>query len=191
MSMPLHNDQYTYADYLKWPEGARVELIDGHLYAMSPAPSRMHQEILGNLFVEFSNYLKGKPCQVYIAPFDVRLTKQGEDLSSTKTVVQPDLSIICDESKLDDKGCVGAPDLIVEVVSPHSFTHDQIRKHALYERAGVREYWIVYPAERFIAVYQRIEDGKFDEPQTYGVDDELQPGLFADFTLYMDTIFIR
>lgn len=104
MSMPLHNDQYTYADYLKWPEGARVELIDGHLYSMSPAPSRMQQDILLRIAAKFLDYLEGKPCRVYIAPFDVRLPKQGEDLSSTKTVVQPDLSIICDEGKLDDKG---------------------------------------------------------------------------------------
>lgn len=145
---------YTYADYLRWPEGARFELIEGVAYAMAPAPLRLHQKVLLQLARQVADALEATPCEVYIAPFDVRLPKSDEADEWVTTVVQPDLSVICDASKLDERGCRGAPDWIVEVVSPSSASMDQVRKRAIYERAGVREYWLVQPLERTLTVYR-------------------------------------
>ena len=113
-------DKYTYGDYLTWPEGERYEIIQGILYNMTPAPGRNHQKLVGNLFYYIKDYLKDKPCEVYVAPFDVRLPFGKENENNTSTVVQPDISVICDKKKLDDKGCIGAPDLVIEIISPFS-----------------------------------------------------------------------
>ena len=138
--------RYTYADYCSWPEGERWELIDGVAYAMAPAPSQTHQTVFGVIFTQLHNYLKGKPCKVFSAPFDVRLNVNSAD----DTVVQPDILVVCDESKLDGKGVVGAPNLVIEILSPSSMRHDFITKKMLYQRAGVREYWIVDPESKTV-----------------------------------------
>lgn len=150
---------HTYAEYLTWPEDARYELIDGTAYLMAPAPARVHQEIVGEIYYQLRAALEGKPCRVYIAPFDVRLPRAGEADERVDTVVQPDLLVVCDPSKLDERGMRGAPDWVVEVLSPATAVHDQTVKLAAYERAGVREVWLVHPTDAAVAVYQLGDRG--------------------------------
>ena len=138
-----NNRKQSYADYQTWPDDERYEIIDGIVYAMN-APLRVHQEILLEMARQFANYLKGKPCKVYIAPFDVRFTDRAKNEDEIFDVVQPDLSVICDHDKLDDKGCLGSPDLVVEILSPSSASYDNIKKRALYEKYGVKEFWLVH-----------------------------------------------
>ena len=149
--------RYTYADYRAWDDDDRWELIDGIAYAMSPAPTWMHQEISGNLFGQLYVFLDGKPCKVFHAPFDVRLNADTHD----DTVVQPDLVVICDHSKLRGTGCVGAPDMVIEILSPSTASRDMLLKYNKYLRAGVREYWIVDPETRMVRVCT-LKDGKYD-----------------------------
>lgn len=180
--------EYTYGDYEQWSEDERYELIDGKVFAMS-APWRLHQEILGALFTEFSIFLRGKNCKVYIAPFDIRLPKGNEPDKDIKTVVQPDLSVICDRKKLDDKGCRGAPDLIIEVISPSSIKLDISKKKSLYERVGVREYWIVYPAEKIVVVYKLDDQGIYSILETYKKNEEIIVEVLEPFSIQLETIF--
>jgi len=137
--------RFTYADYCTWPEEERWELIDGEAYAMAPAPARVHQDVVVAIAARIYGALGGTACRVYIAPFDVRLPDRDEADEVVTTVVQLDIAVICDPAKLDDKGCRGAPDWIIEVLSPATAAKDQIQKRALYERHGVREYWLVHP----------------------------------------------
>ena len=141
--------RYTYADYLTWDGDARYELIDGAPYMMSPAPNRRHQDVSREILKQLALFLTGKPCKVYAAPFDVRLNAAEED----DTVVQPDLSVVCDKSKLDDRGCVGAPDLVIEILSPSTLARDRVVKLNKYLQAGVREYWIVDPDGKTVSVH--------------------------------------
>lgn len=146
---------YTYADYLTWRFNERVELIKGWIQKMpaspsgrSPAPRRLHQEVEGNLHGLFWNFLNNKNCKVYESPFDVRLDKNiGAKDNETTTVIQPDISVICDLEKLDDRGCVGAPDLIIEILSPSTIKKDYTVKYDLYEENGIKEYWQVNPCK--------------------------------------------
>jgi Uma2 family endonuclease len=165
MSLPLRDRQlYTYGEYCSWPEDQRYELIDGVAYAMAPAPSRQHQRLVFELAREVANVLEGSGCEVNVAPFDVRLPGADEADEDIGTVVQPDISVVCDPSKLDDKGCRGAPDWIIEVLSSGSAGHDQVRKLALYERHGVKEYWLVHPVDRVVTIY-RLEGAAYGRPQ--------------------------
>jgi Uma2 family endonuclease len=150
--MPLAKEQprFTYADYLAGDEDERYEIIDGEAYMLA-APSRIHQEISGNLYYALRSFLEGKPCKVYAAPFSVRLFP-AED-GSDDTVVEPDITVVCDPAKLDDRGCKGAPDMAIEIVSPSTSRYDRILKFNKYREAGVREYWIVDPEERAIFAY--------------------------------------
>lgn len=164
MGLPRRDIEYhTYADYCSWPDDVRYELIDGVAYAVGPAPVRRHQGILGEIFRQVANILEGSPCRPYIAPFDVRLPKAEEADNDVDTVVQPDLVVICDRAKLDDKGCRGAPDWVVEVLSPSTAGHDQILKRALYQRVGVREYWLVHPVDRIVTIYT-LNSGSYGVP---------------------------
>ncbi len=144
---------FTYGDYRLWSEDERWELIDGEAFAMSPAPTRTHQTILGEIFRQVANFLEGKPCQVFIAPFDVRLPESNETDDEVETVVQPDLVVVCDASKLDEKGCRGAPDWVVEVLSPSTASKDHVRKKLLYQHHGIREYWLVHPTDHILTRY--------------------------------------
>ncbi len=149
------NKSYTYADYLLWKFKERVELFRGKIFKMSPAPARIHQDILRNMTLTFAPYFRTNACRLYFAPFDVRLpSKNGE----IKTVVQPDLCVVCDLSKLDDKGCLGAPDLIVEILSPGNTKREMDLKYSIYEEAGVLEYWLVHPTDKNIQVFV-LENG--------------------------------
>ena len=154
---------YTYADYCTWDDGERWELIDGvpykmfsDLVMMSPSPRFRHQRVVGEMHRQLANFLKGKPCDVLVSPFDVRLDAAGKD----DTVVQPDITVICDRSKIDDKGCNGPPDLVIEVLSPATSRRDRLIKFNLYQRMGVREYWIADPETSTVAAHL-LENGKY------------------------------
>ena len=152
MALPLKKESYTFADCLTWPENERIELIDGEAVMMSP-PSTVHQKISGELFRQLANFLEGKKCEVFSAPFGVRLfEKDGDSPENVDTMVEPDISVICDRDKLDRHGCKGAPDLIVEILSPSTQRRDRLIKLELYQRAGVREYWLVSPEEQTVQV---------------------------------------
>lgn len=153
----------TYAQWLTWPEGEPVELIEGEVHAMTPAPGRRHQEVLLELARQVADALEGGPCRAYIAPFAVRLPAGDEADEAITTVVQPDLSVVCDPAQLDQRGCRGAPTLVVEILSPASAYHDLYRKRDLYEAAGVPEYWIVHPGEGFVMRYV-LHAGRYGEP---------------------------
>lgn len=167
---------YTEEDYYNTPEGCRIELIDGQFYNMA-SPNRIHQEILGTLYVTISNYInsKGGPCHVYPAPFAVKL------FDDIKNIVEPDISVICDPNKLTDKGCSGAPDWIVEIVSPSDPKHDYIVKLNLYYNAGVREYWIVDPRNNEIHVYN-LDNENFTT-KTYSFNDTVKAGIYDDLLI--------
>jgi Uma2 family endonuclease len=159
MGLPnLNHAYYTYGDYLKWPEDVRYELIDGEAYLMSPAPTVSHQDIAGEVYAQLLNALRGKPCRVLIAPVDVRLPKVGEADEADEqidTVVQPDVLIVCDQSKVSERGLRGAPDWVLEVLSPATAGRDQVQKLELYERHGVREYWLIHPRDKVLTIYKR------------------------------------
>ncbi len=164
MGLPQRDlERHTYADYLTWPDAMRYELIDGLAYAMGPAPVRRHQEVAGEVFRQIADALEGSPCRPYIAPFDVRLPRVDEVDDAVDTVVQPDISVICDKIKLDERGCRGAPDWVIEVLSPRSASHDQIVKRALYELVGVREFWLVHPVDNIVTIYL-LENGAYGKP---------------------------
>jgi Uma2 family endonuclease len=152
MALPAEKERYTFADVLTWPDDERAELIDGEVVMMAP-PTTTHQLISGEIFRQLANYLEGKKCRAIPAPFAVRLfEKDGEAPEDIDTVVEPDISIVCDTSKLDKHGCKGAPDMVVEILSPSTQRHDRLVKLSLYQRAGVREYWIVNPEDQTVQV---------------------------------------
>ena len=165
--MTLHQRDtlhHTYADYLTWPDGESGELINGVAYIREPpAPSRPHQEMVGALYLQVGLALEGRRCRAYVAPFDVRLPKAGERDDHIDTVVQPDVLIVCNPTKLDERGMRGAPDWIAEVLSPATANHDQAVKLPVYERAGVREVWLVHPTNRTVTIY-RLEGGRYGLP---------------------------
>lgn len=179
---------YSYADYLTWPEDERWELIDGVPFNMTPAPTPKHQEILGELFRLLANWLKGNICRAYMAPFDVRLAGSEIPDSGIDKVVQPDISVVCDPQKIDNRGCLGAPDMIVEILSPSTFKKDMGVKLALYESAGVKEYWVVYPLDETVMVFL-LQNRQYGKPSVYSVPDEIPVKLFQDLTIPLDSVF--
>jgi Uma2 family endonuclease len=181
-------ERFSYADYLRWPEDERWELIDGEAYAMVPAPTPEHQELAGELFFQIRGQLAGKACRPYLAPFDVRLGAEGAGDAETYTTVQPDLSVICDRSRIDAKGCRGAPDWIIEVISPSTAVRDQITKRDLYERHGVREYWIVHPTDRVLTIYRRAGAG-FGPPLIQAAAGIIPCGLGEGLVINWDALF--
>lgn len=189
MGLPRRDGEYhTYADYLQWPEDCRYELIDGVAYAMAPAPTRIHQGVVGEIFRQIADALEGAPCRPYVAPFDVRLARAGQTRDDAiDTVVQPDISVICDRNKLDDRGCLGAPDWIVEVVSPSTAGHDQIFKRDLYERAGVAEYWLVHPTDRLVTIYT-LEQGAYGRSAIYELIGETRCGVLPQVAITWEKV---
>lgn len=182
--------KYTYAEYLKWEFQERIELIKGFLFKMSPAPARRHQELVWNFSMQIDKYLRNKPCKAYFAPFDVRLPIKKDDSSSqTITVLQPDICIVCDLSKLDDRGCVGAPDLVIEILSPGNSDKEMKLKYDVYEESGVREYWIVQPEYQNVLIYVLDENGKFVGKHPLTSSDFLTPTIFPDFTIDLSEAF--
>jgi len=182
-------DRFTYADYLTWPDEERWELIDGEAYDMSPGPEVQHQRIVVRLSTRFAVHLEGKPCQVFVAPLDVRpLATSDMSDDDVNTVVQPDLIIVCDKKKLEKRGVVGAPDLVVEILSPFTARKDISKKFDLYELAGVREYWVVFPNEQFIQVY-RLVNGVYGRHQIVEPGDVLEVPWLDDFKLDVAAVF--
>jgi Uma2 family endonuclease len=182
------NKKYTYADYLTWQFDEMVELIKGKILRMSPAPLRRHQRISLILTSELYNFFKNKKCEVYEAPFDVRLIKNKEN-GQIETVVQPDICVICDLDKLDELGCVGSPDLIVEIVSKSSKKRDYHDKFDLYEENGVLEYWIVDPDAKSVDVFV-LEDEKYIHKGVYFNEVDVIPcTLFPEFQVSWKEIF--
>lgn len=181
---------YSYADYLKWTFEERVELIKGRLFPMSPAPSRIHQEVSGNLLFIIKTFLKGTKCRVYAAPFDVRFPqKRGDKDAQIFTVVQPDICVVCDEHKLDEKGCIGAPDLIVEILSPITSAKDLKNKFFLYEEFEVREYWVAYPNERVLEIFSLDENGKYRQFVKYTLGDTVSSRVLNGLSVGLNDLF--
>ncbi len=184
--------QYTYADYLTWQFSERVELIKGWIYKMSPAPRRVHQKVEGIIFNKFFNYLESSKCEIYQSPFDVRLVKnKGQKNQEIDTVVQPDICVICDLEKLDDAGCLGAPDLIIEILSDSTAKKDYNEKFNLYEENEVKEYWIVNPASQNIEIFSLI-DGCFVSLGLFNEKDgaeTVQGNLFPELQIELKVIF--
>lgn len=181
------NKIYSYADYLLWKFEERVELFKGKIFKMSPAPNMRHQEINLNLIQILLPKFRTQTCNFFIAPFDVRLPKKGKDDKEVFTVVQPDLCIVCDDSKLDSKGCIGAPDLVIEILSPGNSKKEMKHKFELYEEAGVKEYWVVRPEEENITIYT-LENGKYIGLKPV-VEDYVNSPLFPDLKIHTSDIF--
>ncbi len=180
---PRKSEQpFTYADYRSWPEGERWELIDGAAYAMSPAPRRIHQSLTIQFASQLDNYFSGKPCRPYIAPVDVFLPEGDETLDDIEHVVQPDAFVVCDKSKLIDEGILGAPDFIIEVLSPGTAMKDQTEKRRLYESRGVREYWIINP-ETLEAFIYLLKDNKYGLPSAADLRQPTAVWIFPGLTL--------
>ncbi len=183
-------DRFTYADYLTWDDGQRWELIDGVAFCMSPGPNRLHQKWLGELHRQIANYLDDKPCEVYLAPCDVRLPEVSDASDEvTITVVQPDIMVVCDRDKLDDRGVKGAPDLVVEIISPRTAKRDITTKYELYQRHGVKEYWLMYPNDRTLLVYRLSDDSRYGTPEVFGEGDSVPVSLLGDLTVDMGKVF--
>ncbi|CAG0989867.1 hypothetical protein BURK2_02321 [Burkholderiales bacterium] len=173
---------HTYADYLGWPEEIRYELIDGVAFHLGPAPTRRHQDVVGEVYFQTRTALEGKPCRAYVSPFDVRLPKGNEADAFVDTVVQPDVLVVCDPRKLDARGMRGAPDWVVEVLSPASSGYDQTLKLAAYERAGVPEVWLVHPIDRIVTVYL-LHEGRYGRPRIHELLGELAVGVLPDIVI--------
>ena len=184
---------YTYADYLLWRFEERVELIRGKVFKMSPAPSVDHQRIVVNLVRPLANFLLEKSCEVFVSPFDVRLVRKKKNDRGIETVVQPDLCVVCDPHKLDDeRSCLGAPDIVIEILSPGNNTKEIKVKYDLYEEFGVKEYWVVYPSEQSLIKYVLNSEGKFETgDRALTVGDVIKTSLLPGFELTVDSIFRR
>lgn len=182
--LDLVNGIYSYADYLVWKIKERVELLKGKILEMS-VPSPIHQEISGNLQGALFVFLKNSKCKLYTAPFDVRFSQKGE--SQVYTIVQPDLCVVCDFEKIDSKGCVGSPDLVVEILSPGNSKKEMKSKFALYQEEGVREYWVVDPERELVFVY--VADNKKFKPTIPIADDYVYSTIFPDFKIHTSDLF--
>ena len=191
MGLALRTEKhYTYADYLQWPDDTRYELIDGEAFRMAPTPLIEHQEIAGEVYCQLANQLDGQPCRPYIAPVDVRLPRADEADAAIDTVVQPDVLVVCDPSKIDRRGVRGAPDWVLEVLSPSTAAHDQIAKRRTYERAGVREYWLVHPGDRTLTVYV-LDNGQYGRPEIYELKDATPIGVLPGVSIAWDALVER
>ena len=170
--------KYTYDEYEKLDDDNRYELLDGVIFLMTP-PLRIHQEIGGELYRSLGNFLAGKPCKVYIAPFLVRL--------DNNTALEPDLAVVCDKSKLDAKGCFGAPDMVIEILSPSTASYDKVLKFNKYLEAGVREYWIVDPSDKIVSVHI-LRDGEYIV-RSYGETDSIPVFILDGFEISMKEVY--
>jgi len=184
MDAALKDEYYTYADYAEWDTDERYELIDGVPRLMSPAPSVLHQEITGALYIALCRFLEGKPCRTFISPIDVRLNADEAD----DTVLQPDLIVVCDRNKIGTAAIKGAPDIVIEVLSPSSERYDSGAKLDKYMNAGVRECWIVNPESRTVRVY-KIESGQSETSRVYGETETIEVGVLPGLNISLPDIF--
>lgn len=188
MPIPESKKKYTYADYLTWPEGERWEIIDGIPY-LQAAPTWQHQAISGNIFGQFFEYLKNKPCQVFAAPFDLRLPEAKEKDEETTIVTQPDLVIICNRVGLKGTGYYGMPELIIEITSPSTGKMDRLIKFNKFEKAGVKEYWIVEPEQKIVSVFVLQDNNRYGRPEMYAEEDQITVSIFPDLLIDLKSIF--
>lgn len=182
--------RYSYGEYRTWPENQRYELVEGSAFLMESAPSLDHQTIAFEVGCQLGNALENRPCRVLLAPVDVLLPRAGEADEAVTTVVQPDVLVVCDPAKLSPRGVRGAPDWVMEVVSPASASHDQIIKLAAYERAGVREYWVVHPGDRLLSIY--LHDGQgFGRPRIAELRGETSISSLGGIKVDWERILVR
>ena len=180
---------YTYADYLTWKFTERVELLWGKIKKMTPAPSTRHQQVLGELFVNIKSKLEKNRCQVFIAPFDVRLPLEDDKGEAVRNVVQPDITVICDISKIDERGCYGAPDLVIEVISPSSSRRDLKEKLDLYEKSGIPEYWVVDPYLGVVQVFIADKGSGYRNLKPVTAEDVISAATIPGLEIDMKDIF--
>ncbi|KEO73260.1 Uma2 family endonuclease [Anditalea andensis] len=189
MEEPLSEyGRYTYADYLSWQMEEMVELIKGKIFRQAAAPRVNHQRVSGIVFTSLFNFLNGKKCEVFAAPFDVRLPVKSKKHDDIDTVVQPDICVICDPGKLDELGCVGAPDLVVEILSPGNNSKELLNKYEVYEEAGVREYWVIQPSEHTLLVYTLV-NGKFSPSRLFTHGDIVRSDVIKGFSMDLEEVF--
>lgn len=188
MSLPQEKKKHTYADYLTWPENERWEIINGVPYLQS-APKWQHQSISSELHRQLSNYLVDKPCRVFAAPFDLCLADHNEEDDDISNIVQPDIVVVRDETKLRKTGYFGVPIQIIEISSPSTAKQDRVIKFNRYEMAGVQEYWIVEPDGKYINVFILQENKRYGRPEAYTEEDTVQLSVFPDFTIDLKPVF--
>lgn len=189
MSMPEGKRSYSYTDYLSWDEDVSCEAIDGKIIAMSPSPTPKHQDVVDELTAEFKMFLRGKQCSAFSAPIDVCLfaTKETKK-DDIKDWVQPDLIVVCDPNKIGEKSITGAPDLVIEVLSPSTTRNDRLIKFKSYEKAGVKEYWIVDPYHLSVEVYE-LHGTAYIQTGVFLKEDQLEVGLLEGFSIELKNIF--
>jgi Uma2 family endonuclease len=183
------NKTYSYADYLRWTFDERIELIKGKIFKMTPAPSTSHQRTSGTLYLALGNYLRNKSCSVFSAPFDVRLPRKSSTDTTIYTVVQPDICVVCDPSKIDEKGCIGAPDIVIEILSPGNNKKELQNKFEAYEEALVKEYWIIHPNEHTFLKYVLNDKGKYLAQRLLTVGDDVTTPILPGFVLSLEEVF--
>ena len=189
MPIPARHERYTFADVLTWDEGEHIEIINGEAFMMA-TPSSRHQEISMELARQLANFLEGKQCRVYPAPFGVRLfEREGDRPEDVNTMVEPDISVVCDRSKIDKHGCKGAPDLVIEILSPSTRRHDRLIKIGLYQRAGVREYWIVDPENKAVQVFLQDGGGSLKIHEDYGREDVAKVNVLSGCFVELSKVF--
>jgi Uma2 family endonuclease len=184
----VYEKHYTYRDYLQFTFDEMVEIIKGQLYRMSPAPSRSHQKISRNLTVIIHSYLVNSSCQMFAAPFDVVLPVKGKDYQDSDRVVQPDIVVICNTEIIQERGCFGVPDWIVEILSPHTTKKDLQDKFKLYEESGVKEYWVIEPRNQTVEVFV-LEGERYQRITTYVEEDEAPSHTISGLVVKLDDVF--
>jgi Uma2 family endonuclease len=180
--------QYTYADYLAWEITERLELIKGWIARMA-APNRVHQTISMRMTGQLLRFFERHPCNFFAAPFDVRLPRTGNGDKQIYTVVQPDLCVICDDKKLDKRGCIGAPDLVVEILSPGNSKKEMREKYDVYEESGIKEYWLVNPTEKTVVIYHLNDQQKYIGTRHYTDEDMMPSVIFPELVMDLAKIF--
>lgn len=181
--------EYSFADYLKWTFEERLEIIKGKLFKMSPAPNPAHQLLSVELTYQLAKFLRNRTCRVFTAPFDVRLPRKSRRDEDIFTVVQPDLCVICDPEKVDDKGCLGAPDIAIEILSPGNNKRELSDKYAVYQESGVKEYWLFSYAEKFCIQYTHHYEGYYHAMRPLSVADILFTPILPGLELDLARIF--
>ena len=180
---------YSYANYLTWLFDDRVELIKGKVFKMSPAPSPLHQEISASISSALYSYLKDKPCKIYYAPFDVRFPKESKADKDIYTVLQPDICVICDPGKIDGRGCIGAPDIVIEILSPGNNQKELLNKYSIYEEYRVKEYWLVSPGYKTLLKYTLDMEGKYQPSKLFTLSEKVYSEVLPGFELDLDAVF--
>lgn len=188
MPIPEPNKKYTYADYITWPGDERWEIIDGVPYMLS-APTWQHQSISRELVLEFGQFLRNTQCQVFAAPFDLCIPEGNEKDEEISSITQPDMVIVCDKSRLRKTGYFGVPSLIIEITSPSTARTDKIIKFNKYEKAGVKEYWIIEPENKLVSVFTLQENQRYGRPDVYSEEDKIQVSIFPELLIDLKPVF--